>query len=475
MTAAICATQSLHAARVSLPYGRVTSVSEQALAGALDTAIIFGAGVGAGIMYHFLALGTFGDPATFAAWAAIVAALFVPFSVVCRTCSLPRRPDYGLLQAFALWAGVFLFLGAVAFTLKVSHELSRGAVLSFASIGFVGIAARRVLWGRISRRAVAVLQSRPRKAVVLGPHDVLLNPKSEALLREANVSVLREFTWESGASRPFSEVIQFLRGSDANEVLVFSTWADWQEDRDLLRILQAVPLPVRLVPDAVMADLVSRSLKPLGSTISVEIQRAPLGLAECAFKRLVDVIGAGLGLIILAPLLAVVALLVRLDSPGPVLFRQTRHGFNGKTFRILKFRTMTVLEDGAQVVQAARNDSRVTRVGRWLRPASIDELPQLFNVLEGTMSLVGPRPHAVAHDNHYSTRISEYAFRHHMKPGLTGWAQVHGFRGETPNVEAMAARVDHDVWYINNWTPLLDIRILIATVFELLRGQKNAY
>ena len=115
-----------------------------------------------------------------------------------------------------------------------------------------------------------------------------------------------------------------------------------------------------------------------------------------------------------------------------MLFRQTRHGFNGKTFRILKFRTMTVLEDGAQVVQAARNDSRVTRVGRWLRPASIDELPQLFNVLEGTMSLVGPRPHAVAHDNHYSTRISEYAFRHHMKPGLTGWAQVHGFWGETP-------------------------------------------
>jgi exopolysaccharide biosynthesis polyprenyl glycosylphosphotransferase len=179
-------------------------------------------------------------------------------------------------------------------------------------------------------------------------------------------------------------------------------------------------------------------------------------------------------LLLLAPLLAVISLMIKLDSPGPVIFRQRRKGFNGREFTIYKFRTMSVLEDGATICQARRNDGRVTRIGRLLRATSIDELPQLVNVLEGDMSVVGPRPHALAHDDEYSNLIGRYAFRHHVKPGITGWAQVNGFRGETPEVELMKKRVDFDLWYINHWSAWLDFWITLRTCLELARG-RNAY
>ena len=180
-------------------------------------------------------------------------------------------------------------------------------------------------------------------------------------------------------------------------------------------------------------------------------------------KRALDVAVAGAALVISAPLLILTMLAIKLDTPGPVLFRQTRRGFNGRNFKILKLRTMSVLEDGETIAQATRRDPRVTRVGAWLRRTSIDELPQLWNVLRGEMSVVGPRPHAVAHDSIYDAVIDKYAFRHHVKPGLTGWAQVNGHRGETPRVAMMAARVEHDLWYVDNWSFLLDLRILLMT------------
>ena len=162
----------------------------------------------------------------------------------------------------------------------------------------------------------------------------------------------------------------------------------------------------------------------------------------------------------MAPLFAAVGLLIKLESPGPVIFRQDRKGFNGRVFTIFKFRTMNVLENGRVIPQARTNDARVTRVGRILRATSIDELPQLINVLLGQMSLVGPRPHAIAHDDGYTELIANYAFRQHVKPGLTGWAQVNGFRGETSRLELMERRVDCDLWYIRNWSFWLDLRII---------------
>ena len=188
-------------------------------------------------------------------------------------------------------------------------------------------------------------------------------------------------------------------------------------------------------------------------------------------KRLFDLGLAGLALIILAPLLVVTALAIKLDSRGPVIFRQRRNGFNGRQFWILKFRTMRVLEDGPDLKQASRSDDRVTWIGRILRRTSIDELPQLWNVVRGEMSVVGPRPHALAHDAKYSQLIGEYAFRHHMKPGITGWAQINGYRGETANIEQMRRRVEHDLWYIDKWSFRLDFAVLGRTLLEIISGR----
>jgi undecaprenyl-phosphate galactose phosphotransferase/putative colanic acid biosynthesis UDP-glucose lipid carrier transferase len=176
----------------------------------------------------------------------------------------------------------------------------------------------------------------------------------------------------------------------------------------------------------------------------------------------------------LLPLMLLIAAAIRLGSRGPAIFRQRRKGFNGKEYVIYKFRTMTVMEDGPAIVQARKSDARVTWIGRLLRQTSIDELPQLYNVLRGEMSMVGPRPHALAHDDEYSEVIANYAFRHHVKPGITGWAQVHGFRGATPQLEQMAKRIELDLWYISNWTFALDLQILLRTSVELVRG-RNAY
>jgi putative colanic acid biosynthesis UDP-glucose lipid carrier transferase len=186
-------------------------------------------------------------------------------------------------------------------------------------------------------------------------------------------------------------------------------------------------------------------------------------LAKSNLKRLLDIFGALAGLMILAPLLVVVALLVMLESRGSPIFRQRRSGYRGAPFVIYKFRTMRVLEDGPNVVQARRLDDRITKVGALLRRTSVDELPQLLNVLKGEMSLVGPRPHALAHDEYYGGLISEYDGRFKTKPGLTGLAQVSGLRGQTPDVAAMAARIEKDLDYIRNWSILLDVRILLQT------------
>jgi len=186
-------------------------------------------------------------------------------------------------------------------------------------------------------------------------------------------------------------------------------------------------------------------------------------LAHSSLKRLLDVFGALAGLLVLSPLLVLVAILVTLESPGSPIFRQRRSGYRGAPFVIYKFRTMRVVEDGPNVVQARRADHRITLVGGLLRRTSVDELPQLLNVLKGEMSLVGPRPHALVHDEYYGGLINDYDGRFRTKPGLTGLAQVSGLRGPTPDVATMAARIEKDLDYIRDWSILLDLRILLQT------------
>ena len=196
--------------------------------------------------------------------------------------------------------------------------------------------------------------------------------------------------------------------------------------------------------------------------------------AASATKRALDIVFSGLAIFFLLPLLGLIAISVKLSSRGPVIFKQERRGLGGKKFSILKFRSMRVVLEQGSVPQAVRNDPRVTRVGKWLRKTSLDELPQLFNVLRGDMSIVGPRPHAVVHDDYYQSRVVGYSQRHRVKPGITGWAQIRGARGETPRIEDMKNRVEHDIWYINNWSFSLDILIIFLT-FRCLAGHDKAY
>ena len=191
-------------------------------------------------------------------------------------------------------------------------------------------------------------------------------------------------------------------------------------------------------------------------------------------KRILDVTVASLALVLLSPVLLLTAAAVKLTSAGPVFFKQRRYGLDGEQITVYKFRSMTVCEDGGEIKQASRGDQRVTRVGAFLRRTSLDELPQLINVLQGTMSLVGPRPHAVAHNEFYRGQISGYMIRHKVLPGITGWAQVNGLRGETDTVEKMEQRIRYDLEYLSSWSLLLDLRILDKTVVVVLL-RRNAY
>jgi putative colanic acid biosysnthesis UDP-glucose lipid carrier transferase len=189
-------------------------------------------------------------------------------------------------------------------------------------------------------------------------------------------------------------------------------------------------------------------------------------------KRLLDVCISSIALLLLSPVLVICAIAVKMSSPGPIIFRQRRYGLDGREIAVYKFRSMKVTEDGDKVTQASKSDSRITRVGSFLRKSSLDELPQLFNVLQGKMSLVGPRPHAVAHNEQYRKLIKGYMVRHKVLPGITGLAQISGCRGETARLEEMEERVKYDLEYLRHWTPALDIKILFLTAYKIFRDDR---
>ena len=231
---------------------------------------------------------------------------------------------------------------------------------------------------------------------------------------------------------------------------------------------------IHWVPDIFSLRLVNHSVKEISGIPVITLSETPLIGMRLLLKDIEDKLLSILILIIISPILLLVAIAVKLDSPGPVFFRQNRTGWSGKTFRIWKFRSMYVhQEEAGKLKQAEKNDSRITRVGAFIRKTSLDELPQIFNVLKGDMSLVGPRPHAIQHDKEYSQRIYDYFARHHIKPGITGLAQVRGLRGETKDINQMIQRIESDIEYINKWSVWLDITIILRTVFAFTG--KSAY
>ncbi len=456
--------------------------SIQIVSAASDLFVIVLLSVAAGISYHYLAFERSGDINRYVATGVAVGSIFV---VRMQLRELYRARELFLLckqvrHAVLSWAGSFGFLIMVSFALKLGEAFSRGAIATFFFAGLVVLPLSRLAWarfltvvmesGRLATSAVLLIHDRQERRDHEPPPDLqrfgftvvaILNPPSLTFDERALDDLVKD-------------AVAVARQVQIDEIFLSTTFDKLGVANGLMERLRTIPLPVRLIVSGAAAELIRNPVEPFDDALVFQAQRHPLSLSERALKRLLDLLLAGTAMLMLSPAMMIVALAIKLDSPGPILFKQLRYGANGRRFRILKFRSMTVMEDGAAVRQAQRHDPRVTRVGRIIRGSSIDELPQLWNVLRGEMSIVGPRPHAVAHDDHYEELIRRYAVRRRVKPGLTGWAQVNGSRGETPTVESMERRIGYDLWYIDNWSISLEILIILKTVL-LLADTKNTY
>ncbi|MCK1404950.1 undecaprenyl-phosphate glucose phosphotransferase [Bradyrhizobium sp. 76] len=393
----------------------------------------------------------------------------------------PRRNTRDIVW---YWFLTSLLLAFLAFLFRIGVEFSRGSIMCFSILALPLLFASRDLMKMALASAVRHGRVQGRRVVTVGLRNELPALSQMDLLRRFGLTEVGRIelpssgNWSLAANKSIlallDRALELARLGGAEEIVLAVSWTD-ARSIDLIRErFRNSPLPVQLLPDHKIRSLTSNPAFSLRRSFAIEVQRAPLSRLEQSAKRLLDILGAGIGLVLLSPLCVLTAVAIKLETRGPVFFLQKRTGFNGNLFTIFKFRTMTVMENGAEVVQATRNDPRITTLGGLLRATSIDELPQLLNVLLGNMSLVGPRPHAIAHDGYYGSLLSDYAFRHHVKPGITGWAQIHGCRGETAEVASMKKRLDFDLWYISNWSLGLDLLIIFRTVTEVIR-RRNAY
>src|SRR5882757_8876214 len=393
------------------------------------------------------------------------------------------KPRVEVGEILVCWSTTGLLLAFFAFLLKVGVDYSRGAFVVFYFLAPIGLLALRKLTKVALAAAVTSGSVGRRDIVLIGDSSEIAALEPRDLLAFFGAAEINRFTLSreddplirsSTDIRIINSVANFVRRHNCREILLALPWGDAGRIEFVRNQIKPLPVSARLLPDMNVRSLTNYSSSERQRVLAIEIQRAPLSAAERFVKRGMDVLVAILALIFFLPVMALTAIAIKLDGPGPVIFRQHRKGFNGRQFVMFKFRTMKVQENGSVVAQATRDDPRVTAIGRLLRSASIDELPQLLNVLNGDMSLIGPRPHALVHDNYFENILSDYAFRHHVKPGMTGWAQCNGARGATPSIEHISERVKLDLWYINNWSLWLDIQILIKTFFEVLR-KRNAY
>ena len=451
-----------------------------------DFALILAACIASGALYNTLAFDTEGNVPAYLAVGSYCGLIFV---LLCRLLGL-YRPNMLLSAAAQIrgivlaWGAVLMFAASIFFLLKTGTSYSRVAMAGFGGLGFGLILASRAIIGLNLSQALANGTLAGRRVVTIGDSEELAAKSALDLLRTHGTREVGRFELSRATDSAISSLanelaiveaaIRAAQSSRAEQVLLALRWVDVDRREQICERLRVLPLPVLLLPDSSVGSVLSATDIPYSVPAAIEVQRAPLARRDLMIKRVFDLIVASVGLALLAPALLAACVAIKLDSSGPIIFRQRRRGFNGREFAIYKFRTMNVLEDGPCIRQATRKDERVTRLGRLLRASSIDELPQLLNVIKGEMSLVGPRPHAVAHDDEYSNMIDNYAFRHHVKPGITGWAQTHGFRGETVDVAAMKKRIQLDLWYINNWSLWLDFRVLARTCIELSRP-RNAY
>lgn len=467
----------------SRPHLALPFVLIEPLFATLDAAIIVAAGALGGLGYQHALGGGLGDVGFYAGMglvASLAHVLVAHFLGLYRhNHLLDAERDGG--RVLAGWCIAAVTIPVVLFLFKSGAEVSRGSVLCFVAVAATGLVCGRWMAKRSLRAALLTGTIRGRRVVVVGTAPELAQFDRNELLTRFGLQEIDRVTLPrvddllSGSEAKRGEAMTArIRHAGAEEIVLALPWSAPQAVTAVLRHLRAIPLPVRLLPDCAVSTVLRHQTSMSQRLYMVEVQPAPLSALDRMSKRLLDIVVATTSLLILILPLAISAIAIKLESNGPVIFRQRRHGFNGKPFVIYKLRSMCVQEDGGSVVQATKQDPRVTRVGRLLRQTSIDELPQLINVLQGHMSIVGPRPHALVHDYEYGRMIANYAFRHHVKPGITGWAQVNGYRGGTPQLELMKQRIELDLWYIDNWSLTLDVYIMFRTAFELM-WPRNAY
>lgn len=373
------------------------------------------------------------------------------------------------------YGGVASALIVLDYTLKISEQISRvwSAVWFLLALLFMAT-VRFAVWCLVRRLHSAGRFATP--VAIIGSRASVRHLVAR-LAPELGKTIDLVSVFDVGEDnfQVFDDLAKASRVNCIDEVLIPLPWTSAVPLEAFLQPLRNLPVTVRLIPELPKTSFGCLSLGEQCGLPAISVLERPLTGLQAAVKRAEDLIISSIALTFAAPVMLVVALLIKLDGPGPVLFRQDRWGFNARKISVLKFRTMKVATTfDAKVTQATRNDPRVTSIGRILRKTSLDELPQLLNVLSGEMSLVGPRPHAVAHNEHYIALIDNYLGRHKVKPGITGLAQVNGCRGITDTIDKMESRVKFDLAYIDNWSLLLDLKVMLKTVFVGF-ANKNAF
>lgn len=381
-------------------------------------------------------------------------------------------------RVLTAWLATGMFMLTLGFLLKRSEDFSRGWGIGWFALGAIGLLVVRAVgtgWmRRMKRQGVfnqrvaifgAASQGDRLANYILGNDKLTIDLVGFFDDRTPDRLPQREVALPMMGN--LHDLIAMIRTGKIDQVIVALPWSAETRLQEVVAALAITPVRIRLAPDLASFAFAQRQVVLLGDLPVMTLFERPISGFDQLFKRAEDLVFASILIIILSPLLLVTAILIKLDSPGPVFFRQDREGFNNRAFRIWKFRSMRTDQcetDGIR--QATRGDRRITRVGAVLRRTSIDELPQLFNVLSGEMSLVGPRPHAAstrAGDRLFTEVVATYAARHKVKPGITGWAQVCGWRGETDTEEKLLKRLEYDLFYIEHWSVMFDIYILIRT------------
>jgi putative colanic acid biosynthesis UDP-glucose lipid carrier transferase len=395
---------------------------------------------------------------------------------------LPRKASLSG-GVFVRWVVLVVILLVIGFATKMSSEYSRRVMLIWFVVTpfFLIVANLAVLE---VRRRLVLDPSNKRRVVFAGFNDVSQR-LAERLHSNSDLCMsvdgyfddrsVERLTGAPGGDRILGrlpDLADYVKIHGVDVIFVSLPIRHVARVMQLLDDLRDTTASIYYVPDIFVFDLIQARAGDIQGMPVVALCETPFAGYRGVLKRAMDILIASTALIVMSPLILLVALMVRQSSPGPIIFRQRRYGLDGKEITVYKFRTMNVTEDSARIVQATRGDARVTRVGRFLRRYSLDELPQLFNVVQGRMSLVGPRPHAVAHNEEYRKLIKGYMVRHKVLPGITGLAQINGCRGETSKLEDMQARVNHDIEYLRRWSPTLDLRILSLTILKIFSDDR---